>query len=230
MARFHGYKSAEGVCAGKAQDGAKALMSWHLGAYQAKGAENHGIYNCREIRGSSRPSVHSEGRAADLGVPDTGEKWAQSLANFLVNYSKELGIQCVIYNRRIWSGAHPDSGWRQYGGVNPHTRHLHVELSWGAARSLTVEKIKRVVSSSKAPAGTPFVLRRCLEKGVRGEDVKKLQRYLGFKGSAVDGVFGDQTTAAVKRKQRSFGLVNGAVDGVVGPVFAKKAGWRWAGR
>ncbi len=54
-----------------------------------------------------------------------------------------------------------------------------------------------------------------LKKGCRGEYVKKLQQILcslGYK-VACDGVFGDETLAAVKAIQRVNGLV---VDGIVG--------------
>jgi peptidoglycan hydrolase-like protein with peptidoglycan-binding domain len=50
-----------------------------------------------------------------------------------------------------------------------------------------------------------------VERGDRGEAVRKIQSALGI---SADGVFGPQTEGAVKRFQRSKDLV---VDGVVGP-------------
>ncbi|HVK26439.1 MAG TPA: hypothetical protein VM677_34245 [Actinokineospora sp.] len=50
----------------------RALMAWFLGAYAARGGKNLGIYNCRNVAGSSTSSPHGEGRAADLGVPVGG--------------------------------------------------------------------------------------------------------------------------------------------------------------
>lgn len=101
--------------------------------------ESHsdGIYNCRPVRGSTTTtSLHGEGRAFDWGCAK-GALWAAEAADFLVEHSKQLGIQCVIYDRRIWSGAHPDAGWRPYHGVDAHTTHLHIEFSWAAAEHLT---------------------------------------------------------------------------------------------
>jgi hypothetical protein len=56
-----------------------------------------------------------------------------------------------------------------------------------------------------------FVFERTLRKGMKGEDVKELQRLLFV---TVDGVFGPLTEKSVKRFQEEKGL---KVDGVVGP-------------
>lgn len=145
MTLYHGYQAAGSVCSGAPTPGCKALMSWFLGAYKKNGARNDGIYNCRDVRGGGSLSVHGEGRAADLGCK-AGDKWAKQLADVLVAWSAELGIQCVIFNRHIWSGAHPDAGWRTYAGVDAHTTHLHVELSRKAAAGLTVTRIVSVLT------------------------------------------------------------------------------------
>jgi hypothetical protein len=145
MSLYRSYAAAGHKCSGGPTSGAVALMAWFLGAYKTRGARNDGIYNCRSVRGGTEPSLHSEGRAADLGCR-AGDTWAQPLANLLVAHSAELGIQCVIYNRRIWSGQHPDAGWRSYSGVDHHTTHLHVELSRKAAAGLTVERIVSVLT------------------------------------------------------------------------------------
>lgn len=52
-----------------------------------------------------------------------------------------------------------------------------------------------------------------LRYGSTGEDVKKLQKALGFTGSDVDGIFGKKTEAAVRNYQQSNGLT---VDGIAG--------------
>jgi hypothetical protein len=145
---YRGYAAAGNVCSGGPTPGAKQLMAWFLGAYRSVGSRNDGIYNCRTMRGSTFPSVHGEGRAADLGNPP-GAAWAPKLADQLRLNSAELGIQCIIFNRRIWSGAHPDAGWRSYAGVDPHNTHLHVELSRKAAQGLTVARIVAVLTPPK---------------------------------------------------------------------------------
>lgn len=128
--------------------GARAFMAWFLGIYAERGGLNTGIYNCRAVAGTSTTSLHGEGRAMDFGVRPYSAPWGWDLANLLVRHSKALGVQCVIWDRKIWSGSHADAGWRDYGGASPHTDHLHVELSWDAARTLTPERIHEVLGAA----------------------------------------------------------------------------------
>lgn len=155
MALYRGYHPATG-CTGGPRPGARALMSWFLGAYGWRGAANLGIYNCKSL--GSGWSLHAEGRATDLGTAPYGNPsgggwpgWGWELANALRDNSAELGIQCVIFDRRIWSGAHPDAGWRTYSGSNPHTGHLHAELTPTAAANLTAAQVEAVIGGSPAP-------------------------------------------------------------------------------
>lgn len=148
-----GYTPAS-ACTGGPTLGAQALMAWFLDTF-ADG-RNDGIYNCRAMRGGTFFSIHAEGRAVDLGTPLTGKPpaWATVLAEALVAFSAELGVQCVIWNRRIWSGARSAEGWRPYSGVDAHTTHLHVELTREAGRSLTTALIRDVFAPA-APSPTP---------------------------------------------------------------------------
>jgi hypothetical protein len=219
MGLYHGYEPARS-CTGSATAGARALMAWFLGAYSGQGGRNLGIYNCRSVAGPSTTSLHGEGRAADLGVP-VGVGWAQALADKLVALSAELGIQCVIYNRRIWSGSYPNAGWRPYNGSNPHTDHLHVELSWNTARTLTAERVQQVLGGSGGtpPLPPPPPGRPTIRRGSKGDAVREVQQilnawYPGLARLTVDGDFGAKTEARVKYMQQRAGL---AVDGIVGP-------------
>jgi len=119
------------------------------------GSRNLGIVNCRPVRGGKADSLHSEGRASDLGhlvrIPAEGAA-GDRLAALLVQNAHALGVQCVIWNRRIWSSSRPT--WRPYGGPNPHTDHLHVELTWAGARSLTEEMLERAFGGG-APVPVP---------------------------------------------------------------------------
>jgi hypothetical protein len=132
MSLYMGYEPAGPVCTGGPTPGAKALVEWWLNHHATQGARNDGIYNCRHIAGTGTPSLHGEGRAADLGTPPLAA-FATTTAEQLKTNSKQLGIQCVIWDRRIWSGAKPNAGWRRYNGADPHNRHLHVELARAAA-------------------------------------------------------------------------------------------------
>src|SRR5699024_6910145 len=91
--------------------------------------------NCRSVRGGSTTSLHGEGRAADFGIRPYSAPWGWALAKALVAMSKELGIQLVIFDRRIWSSSYPHSGFRRYNGSHPHTDHIHCEFTWARARA-----------------------------------------------------------------------------------------------
>lgn len=208
-------------CTGQAQDGAKALMSWVLGAFGEKGARNLGIYNCRPIRGTNNTtSLHGEGRAIDVGFP-IGDPDGDVLQELLQKYSGILGIQCIIYEREIWSGAHWDEGWRYYPGTNPHVDHLHIELSWHAANTLTAELIEQVLGGQHGSLVIipPQVIDakgpRLLRHGDRGDDVMVWQRELNRLGfhTGVDGIFLDETAEMTRFFQAAAGI---GVDGVVG--------------
>ncbi len=221
MSLYTGYDGAKS-CTGRAADGAKALMSWFLGAYSGRGARNLGIYNCRQIPGSTSLSLHGEGRAADLGVP-VGAGWAQTLADALVANSGELGVQLVIYRRKVWSGRYPNSGWRAYTGSNPHNDHLHVELSWQAARTLTTQAIQARLVGTPVPNPGPstdwtkaiVMSLPVLKRGAKSVAVTRLQALLNVAGQSLklDGDFGSRTEAAVRAEQSQAGTV---ADGVVG--------------
>jgi hypothetical protein len=145
MAVHVGYEGATRCTDGPAP-GARAFMAWFLGAYGGRGGRNLGIYNCRSVRGGTTTSLHGEGRAVDFGINPHGAAYGTALAEQLRLHSAELGVQCVIWNRLIWSGSYPHAGWRRYSGVNPHLDHLHVELTRAAARSLTAAHVQRILA------------------------------------------------------------------------------------
>lgn len=106
---------------------------------------NRGIYGCfndRAIAGSDVPSLHREGRALDIGVPeaergDGGEGWAAACA--LVGSGIRLGVQLVLWDRhtaRLY-GPEPWQWRRMQANTQPHTDHLHCELRWKSARNLS---------------------------------------------------------------------------------------------
>jgi hypothetical protein len=213
MAIYVGYQAA-GACTSGPQPGARALMAWWLGNFGHLGAVNTGIFNCRVIAGSSTRSLHGEGRAADLGVRPHDAGYGHDVASLLHANSGEIGIQCIIWSRRIWSGSRPHEGFREYRGRSPHLDHLHVELSWPAARTLTQARIAELLGGQP-----PRRLLKLTSPMMRGEDVRAAQRALAARfpslNLALDGIFGPRTEGAVKQFQASAGI---AVDGQVGPV------------
>ncbi len=212
MSLHVGYQAA-GACLDRPQPGAQALMAWWLSRFGGHGAVNSGIVNCRTVAGSTTRSLHGEGRAADLGVRPHDAAYGHEAASLLHAHSGELGIQCIIWSRRIWSGSRPHAGFRVYGGSSPHLDHLHVELSWPAARTLTQVRIAEVLGGRV----TPRVI-KLKTPPMRGDDVRRVQVALAARfpslGLRADGIFGPNTDKAVRKFQKSVGL---AVDGDVGP-------------
>jgi hypothetical protein len=232
-----GYQGAR-TCTGNATPGAKALMAWYLGAYADDGAANLGIYVCKDVAGTRTTSLHGEGRAADLGSkPYRQLPFMDDVADALVAHSAELGIQCVIHDDGIWSSSYPHAGWRDYRGTDPHRGHLHAELTWAAARSLTVDKINSVLGTSvivPRPAPAPAAdwtrklimalptLRegRGLKPAPADPDVVSMQQLLQARGfrdgqgkTGADGRFGPGTKRDLVGFQRSVKIT---ADGVCG--------------
>lgn len=117
-------------CVGGPQDGAVDLQTH---ATQANPAlVPLGIYACRRVGGAPTTwSVHAEGRAVDLGTGDGGQALGLEVLASLLQVGDQV-LQRIIYWHTIYDLLSP--GGRAYNGANPHTDHLHVELSWPAAR------------------------------------------------------------------------------------------------
>ena len=90
-----------------------------------------------------------------------------------------------------------------------------VLLSAVLASALVAAPAATAADSRGTPAKTTV-----LKKGSRGAKVRALQRRLGI---PADGVYGNQTRAAVKRFQRRNGLV---ADGIAGPATLTALGLR----
>ena len=80
--------------------------------------------------------------------------------------------------------------------------------------------LKNIVKHSSNITANPYPvpsrnLKRTKPVMMKGDDVRWLQYELGFRGSNLDGKFGDKTKAAVIRYQSEHGL---KVDGIVGPA------------
>jgi hypothetical protein len=152
MADFPAYEGAAPRCSGVAQPGVEAFMDWAVGDFR-QGARNFGIYNCRSVRGSTNRSIHGDGRAGDVGFAMVGGKANPNgtvLLNTLLPHVRALGIQMIIWNRRIYSAKAPLGA--AYQGVSPHTDHLHIEFTWNAARTLTRDRVRVIVGGPRIPA------------------------------------------------------------------------------
>lgn len=243
---FAPWKAAD-HCTGGPTKGAKALLAYCLDEWDEDEAHSDGIYNCRPVRGAGADlySIHAEGRAVDLGFPLVKVKgiWRANPAGLEVvqrfrPIAADVGIQCMIYNRRIWSAKSPGVDGRDYEGVDPHVGHVHLELTRTAGAKLTVATI-RAFAGHKAPVTTtsegsivvtkpkvygPIVWEpwnatarpgaRLLRRGARGKDVRYVQKFIGVKRAGKpDGRFGDKTSQAVRWYQRMRKIkVTGRVD------------------
>lgn len=198
------------ACTSGPTGGADALLDYLLEAYPL--GWSGGIYNCRTVRGGSTTSLHGEGRAVDLMLPiasnGRGTAYGGAIVAALGARAADLGIQCAIYDRTIWSAA--SRRGRGYTGTHPHYDHIHVELTRAAARSLTVAQLRAVLGTG-VPVELGDRLLRLAEPYMRGDDVRAWQQIVAVED---DGVFGPDTAAATEAWQRSRALVD---DGVVGP-------------
>jgi hypothetical protein len=153
MGIYRGYEVATGDSGGPSK-GNLALTEWFLDNYESRGGADLGIYVGKRL--GSGWSLHAEGRASDLGTkPYEKPSWGWGLANLLKDHSLELGIQCIIFNGKIWSGSYPDAGWRDYDGSDPHNGHLHAETSKHASRTLTRSKIDSILGGGSGGGSSP---------------------------------------------------------------------------
>lgn len=220
MAIYNGYKGAVSCTSGPTT-GAKGLMAWFLAVYADDGGLNAGIYNCRNVRGGRTTSLHGEGRAADLAIRPYSAAYGTELANALRSKSKELGIQCIIWNRKIFSGGYKNKGWQKYNGSNAHVDHLHVELSWTSANRSAkdmialLEKhihIKGQTSEAK-PQGNTSKPAPSNKKGWPYEPLK------------VDGIEGNDTITAMQTILAS----DAAGNQYTRKIDGKAGYWTWYG-
>lgn len=198
-------------------------------------------------------SEHSDGRAIDwmVGIKDKKEK--KAAADFLAwvtasngENARRLGIQYLIYNKKIWSIYRVKEGWRPSSG---HTDHIHISLGWAGARgdvSFWTGKVGKVdygpcvvfaglkasaidqVRTTPCPKPPPAVrtsTRSAVAYGTKGSSaVKFAQKKLGLK---VTGTFSKSMWNAVMDYQLANDLPRtGVLDGptwvALDPASAKK--------
>lgn len=102
------------------------------------GVGTYGIYSNRKIRGKNTLSVHAEGRAWDAKCsPDNPV--CDRMAEDLWKHSEELGIQKIVWNHKYIDCE--TNEWKDYKGLNPHTNHLHIEMTREKANTLRKKDI-----------------------------------------------------------------------------------------
>jgi hypothetical protein len=97
------------------------IIRWHL-YRQFPQLESWGICNCRLVAGTWTWSQHAYCNAEDVHA---SSEVMLKAANYLKRKGQGgvLPVGQVIHNRRVWEPGYAD--WRAYGGINPHTDHVH---------------------------------------------------------------------------------------------------------
>lgn len=231
---FASYQSATG-CTQYGPAGAQALLTYLEDRFSWQ--TSMGICNCRAIAGTGSYSHHAECRAYDMGIPTTSSGGARpdlgmQAVNLLGPNGARLGIDHMIYNRTIWSGANPSG--RYYSGVHPHYDHVHIGLTRTAGRNLTYATLVTVLGQPQGDDGMS------LKHGDNGRAVAEAQHAMtqlwgyqmqpdgkdwpGFPGTSIytkkpfgpgeDGSFGDHMLAMTKRFQKNIQVEQtGILDG-----------------
>ncbi|MFN3199615.1 MAG: hypothetical protein ACE366_14515 [Bradymonadia bacterium] len=142
--QFVSYQGARS-CTRRSQPGAVFLGDYirtHFGHLMNLRVDGRGvqIYNCRSVRSGSARSLHSEGRAIDIFIPMRGGKADNAkgdiIANWLMANAQRIGVQYMIWDRSRYR-ASGSNRHRCYSGSYHHEDHIHIELSWAAARQET---------------------------------------------------------------------------------------------
>lgn len=113
--------------------GTAAMKQWlnaHFpGVFSSIGAARYPASR-RHVYDDANPQhrdLHEEGRALDCMTtdPDTLERFASAF----VWHADVIGLQYVLTEHYEWSSSHLGAAWEAYSGSDPHTDHIHVELS-----------------------------------------------------------------------------------------------------
>lgn len=177
---FHPYQSAT-ECTGRAQPGTKNLETAINDVWDK--SMTFGVYNCRPVRGGTSLSLHSEGRAVDIGFPVVNggaHPQGHQLLDVLLENAWGLGLQAIIWDRRWYSAYHPLG--RYYDGVNPHVDHLHIEQAWNGARTLSLIQAYDLVGDMAFTPDEETILKQIVEaikaEGSNGDVLRYIIRMI----------------------------------------------------
>ncbi|HEY7621884.1 MAG TPA: hypothetical protein VH834_19065 [Solirubrobacteraceae bacterium] len=129
-------------CSGGFTVGAKRLQDWIR--YQF-GAQDIGGYNCRpNTADTSKTSIHGVGRANDWFRNAGNPAQAAQVRRFMRRMSargaamaRAMGIQYWIWNHQQYQVRNTGVARSSYGGPNPHTDHIHIEMNLPGSRLRT---------------------------------------------------------------------------------------------
>lgn len=143
---------------------------------------------------------------------------------FPTDVGEKQWVEHYVAVRRKWLAGHGNHLLRKTVYRMEAFAQLISARKWTLPLPLTVRGVVISAASLKGSAEPPIVVSaedpsaRILlltSPRMKGNDVKRLQRALGFNGEAVDGIFGPRTDLAVRQLQAAKGL---EIDGKVGPA------------
>lgn len=137
-------------------------------------------YFFRHIAGSSVITNHGSGTAIDVNATTNPQGVAHSHT-----YAQELTIRAIL--RECGGAVH-------WGRDFPRPDPMHFEIHGGSAAVSAVAR--RLVSPSWFHRDL-YLTGSDKSKWMRGDDIKMVQRRLGFTGRSIDGVYGPVTRNAV---------------------------------
>ena len=144
--------------------------------------------------------------------PEGSDAERKAMYALLGEFQKQPQAQLWIYRGQI-ANADVDN-WRKrpYTGANAHRKHGHLQSRQSKETQRYTGNLDKVIDAVNAKPSSkgPKPGSRTLKKGMTGEDVGYLQRWLGVKD---DGDFGPATEERVRWYQ---GMRDLTVDGVVG--------------
>lgn len=146
------------TCDPVARTGTRALGALLVGHYK-RGTLGYE----RSCTGSS--SEHYDGRAvdwmldarnaSDLRVANAATSWLSANQGAM---ARRLGVQYIIWNKKMWRAYAPERGWTAYTGASPHTDHVHISLTWDGALKRTSWWTGRALTAM-GPAPAPRSVR-----------------------------------------------------------------------
>lgn len=148
----------------------------------------------------------------------------EAKAGTINDIGEEEWIKAYVVTRRDWLAGHSNTLLHKTVYRMDAFRALINEGKWDLKLPLTVRNVVISEDLFTANIAPPTISTAVDPKTrvlfrtrpmMRGEDVKRAQRALGFSADDADGVFGDDTEAAVRAFQESHGL---KIDGKVGPA------------
>ena len=132
-----GYQPPPPGFQGKCCNTATAIKDWLVNNSNGNFYYN-GCYGYKKIQGTKTPSVHGTGRAIDISVRNARVGSGQNnmmtalIDNYLMQRPCTLGIQRMIWQRKIWDATDPNvpwANWRTFTGTQSHNDHLHLEIT-----------------------------------------------------------------------------------------------------